>query len=69
MKTKLKSLSVEKIAIVPEGDNKSAEALIYKSRNPQPVGPEEPQPETETNGGIVDMKFDKSKLTPEEQAE
>ena len=98
MATKLKDLSVEKIALVPEGDNKGAEALIYKRRdqppedavnpsqdNKNPEGTEDshdseksiskatggdmPHPEAETNGGIFDMKIDKSRLTPEELAQ
>ena len=71
MASKLKNLSVEKIALVPEGDNKGAEALIYKSREQQPQTGTggEPQSTADTNGGLVDMKIDKSKLTQEEQAQ
>jgi hypothetical protein len=93
MPIKLTDLTITKIALVPEGDNKGAECLIFK-RKPEP---EKPADESEENifkrvlvalgkalgfdgpepagierraadeqKGEIEVKIDKSKLTPEE---
>ena len=62
MKTKLTNLTVEKIALVQEGDNKGAEVLVYKRRHSTQV-------QKTTQGGMIEMKIDRSKLTPEENAQ
>jgi len=59
---RLEELSVDKVAFVPEGDNKGAHILLFKSKA-------EPNQEAKTpEKGVSNVKIDKSKMTPEEQA-
>ena len=79
---KLENLEVTKVAFVPEGDNKNANVIFFKSKpngSPNPKngdnsgGQGEPAPTAKTKetqeGDVVDVNIDKSKLTAEEIAQ